>query len=302
MKRFIGPAMLLLTAMIWGAAFVAQSAGMDHVGPFTFNAGRYYLGALVLVPVVLLRDRLRPAPDPAMGWGNPKLWLGGVLCGLIMAVATSFQQVGLLYTTVGKAGFITTLYVVLVPLAGLVLGRRLRRLMWLCVALAVAGLYLLCMSGYAALNLGDGLMLGCAAVFTFHILAVDYFSPRVDGVKLSLLQFLVSALVCTLPALLLEENHLSGLADAWLPLLYTGVCSCGIGYTFQILGQKHTDPTVASILMCMESVFSVLFGWLLLRQTLSPRELAGCGLMFGAILLSQLPEKNRDLQGPGKAV
>lgn len=302
MKRFVGPAMLLLTAMIWGAAFVAQSVGMDHVGPFTFNTGRYYLGALVLIPVVLVKDRARPSNDPAMGWGNPKLWVGGALCGVIMFVATSFQQVGLLYTTVGKAGFITTLYVVLVPIAGLALGRKLRPLVWLCVVLAVAGLYFLCMSGYAALGIGDLLMLGCAVVFTFHILAVDYYSPRVDGVKLSLLQFVVSALVCTIPALVLEEHHLSGLAEAWLPLLYTGACSCGIGYTFQILGQKRTDPTVASILMCMESVFSVLFGWLLLHQTLSPRELAGCALMLVAILLSQLPEKKRDLQGPGQVV
>ena len=292
--------MLLLTAMIWGAAFVAQSVGMDYVGPFTFNAGRYYLGALVLLPVVLLQRKGKQSADTS--WRNPKLWVGGLICGVIMFAATSLQQVGLLYTTVGKAGFITALYVVFVPLAGLFLGKKLRPLVLGCVVMAVVGLYLLCMSGATTLNPGDGLMLGCAAIFTFHILAVDYFSPRVDGVKLSLLQFAVSAVICTLPALVLEENHISGLIAAWIPLLYTGICSCGIGYTFQILGQKRTDPTVASIIMCMESVFSVLFGWLILNQSLSPRELGGCGLMFIAILLSQLPEKKRDLQTPGKVI
>lgn len=292
--------MLLLTAMIWGAAFVAQSVGLDYVGPFTFNAGRYFLGGLVLVPVVLIRDR-KPT-SAAMSWRNPKLWVGGVICGVIMFIATSLQQIGLLYTTVGKAGFITTLYVVLVPVVGLLLGKKVRGLVWFCVALAVAGLYLLCMSGSAVLGVGDLLLMGCAFTFTFHILAVDYYSPRVDGVKLSLLQFAFSALLCVAPALVLEENHLSGLLEAWIPLLYTGVCSCGIGYTFQILGQKRTDPTVASIIMCMESVFSVIFGWLILRQTLSLREMGGCALMFAAILLSQLPEKKHDLQTPSEVV
>ena len=290
MKKYTGPAMLLLTAMIWGAAFVAQSVGMDYVGPFTFNSARYLLGALVLVPVVLLRDRSPAHRTPETGWRNPKLWQGGILCGVIMAVAASLQQIGLIYTTVGKAGFITTLYVVLVPIVGLFLGKKVRPLIWLCVGLAVIGLYFLCMSGTAALGTGDLFVMGCAVAFTFHILAVDHFSPQVDGVKLSMLQFLVSGLVCAVPAFITETEHLAGLAAAWIPLLYTGILSSGVGYTFQVLGQRRTDPTVASIIMCMESVFSVLFGWLLLRQTLSPRELGGCALMFAAILISQLPE------------
>ena len=293
MKRYSGPLMLLLTAMIWGAAFVAQSVGMDYVGPFTFNSARYFLGAAVLLPVIFIGDHRRAAPDPRMSWGNRQLWLAGLICGVIMAVATSLQQIGIIYTTVGKAGFITALYVVLVPLLGLFAGKRVRGLMWLCVALAVAGLYFLCMSGSAALGLGDLLVLGCAVTFSFHILAVDHFSPLVDGVKLSCLQFLISGVLCALPAAALESNHFSGLLEAWIPLLYTGILSCGVGYTLQILGQQRTDPTVASLVMCMESVFSVLFGWLLLHQALSPRELGGCALMLAAILLSQLPEKRR---------
>lgn len=289
MKKYSGVLMLLLTAMIWGAAFVAQSVGMDYVGPFTFNSARYFLGALVLLPVIFFLDRGKSIEE--QGWKNPKLWLAGVLCGTIMAVATSLQQVGLLYTSVGKAGFITTLYVVLVPLVGLFFGKKVRPLVWLCVGMAVVGLYLLCMSGSAEMNVGDLLVLGCAITFTFHILAVDHYSPLVNGVKLSMLQFLVAGIVCAFPALILESGHMAGLAGAWVPLLYTGILSCGVGYTFQILGQRNTDPTVASIIMCMESVFAVLFGWLLLHEHLSLRELCGCALMFAAILIAQLPEK-----------
>ena len=291
MKRYSGPLMLLLTAMIWGAAFVAQSVGMDYVGPFTFNSARNFLGAAVLIPFILIGDRRRTEPQPQKSWRNRELWLAGLICGVILAVATSLQQLGLIHTTVGKAGFITTLYVVLVPLLGLFVGKRVRGLMWLCVALAVAGLYFLCMSGSAALGVGDLLVLGCAVVYSFHILAVDHFSPRVDGVKLSFLQFIVSGIISAVPAVALETNHVTGLLEAWIPLLYAGILSCGVGYTLQILGQQRTDPTVASIVMCMESVFSVLFGWLLLHQALSPRELGGCALMLAAILLSQLPEK-----------
>lgn len=296
MKKYTGAAMLMLTAVIWGAAFVAQSVGMDYVGPFTFNSARYFLGALVLLPVILIGDRRESHHTPRMSWHNPKLWLSGGLCGVIMMIATSMQQVGLLYTTVGKAGFITTLYVVLVPIVGLFLGKKVRPLVWLCVVFAVVGLYLLCMTGSTPLNIGDLLMLGCAITFSFHILSVDHFSPLVDGVKLSFLQFLVSGLLCSIPALILEFDRIPGLIDAWLPLLYTGVLSCGVGYTFQILGQQRTDPTVASIIMCMESVFSVLFGWLLLHEALTPRELGGCALMFIAILISQLPEKKSSPQ------
>ena len=289
MKKYSGAAMLLLTAMIWGAAFVAQSVGMDYVGPFTFNSARYFLGALVLLPVIALTDRGKTRAE--RGWHDPRLWLAGVVCGIIMAVATSMQQVGLIYTTVGKAGFITTLYVVLVPIVGLFFGKKVRRLVWLCVVLAVFGLYLLCMSGSAEINAGDLLMLGCAITFTFHILCVDRFSPLVSGVKLSMIQFLVAGIACAIPAAVTESSHFVGLAGAWESLLYTGILSCGVGYTFQILGQRSTDPTVASIIMCMESVFAVLFGWLLLKESLSPRELLGCTLMFAAILISQLPEK-----------
>lgn len=292
MKKYTGPAMLLLTAAIWGLAFVAQSAGMDYVGPFTFNAVRYLLGALVLIPFLLLRRRTHT--DDCYRWHNPKLWICGIICGLITGGSSALQQIGLLYTTVGKSGFITALYVVLVPILGLLFGKRVKPLLWLCVGLAVMGLYFLCLSGTAALNIGDLLTLVCSVTYAFHILTVDHYAGQVDGVKVSFIQFLVAALISGVPMLALEHPTLPAITSAWLPLLYTGVLSCGVGYTFQILGQQRTEPTMACLILCLESVFSVLFGWLLLQQGLSLRELCGCALMLCAIALAQV---SNDPQG-----
>lgn len=281
--------MLLLTAMIWGGAFVAQSMCANYIGPFTFNTARYTIGAVVLIPIILIADKMNPGRPAQLGWRNPKLWIAGVICGFLIAIAAAFQQAGIQYTTVGKAGFITTLYVILVPIFTIFLGKKPSKLIWVCVGLAVCGLYLLCMSETASINFGDLLVLCSGLGFAFQILVVDHYVMQMDGVKLSFLQFLFSAVFSVLPAFLFETPTFTGLIDAWKPLFYTGVLSCGVGYTFQILGQQNTDPTVASILMCMESVFSVIFGWLILHQALSPRELWGCGLMFVAVLLAQLP-------------
>ncbi len=288
-KNFSGAPMLLLAAMIWGGGFVAQSVSTDFLGPFTFNAARYAIGALVLIPIILFSDKMDPGRPAHMSWNNPKLWIAGALCGFFLFLAASFQQAGMQYTTVGKAGFISTLYVVLVPLVSILLGKRPSPLIWLCIGLSLVGLYLLCMSGNSAINIGDLLMLIASFGFTLHILVIDRFVLSVDGVKLSFLQFLFNAVFSLIAAFLFEAPAVSNLAAAWVPLFYAGVLSCGVGYTFQILGQQRTDPTVASILMCMESVFSVLFGWLILHQALSHRELMGCGLMFAAVLLAQLP-------------
>lgn len=289
MKRFSGPLMLLLTAMIWGAAFVAQSVGMDYVGPFTLQSVRALLGGIVLLPVIALMGRSKPKSSAP---GTKKdLILGGILCGTLLAVASVLQQYGILYTTVGKAGFITTLYVVLVPIIGLFFRKRVPPLIWLCVTLSVVGLYLLCISGAAAFNRGDLLVMLCALVFSLHIIAIDHFSPRVDGVKLSCIQFLVCGVLCFFPMMLLEHPTAAALLAAWKPIAYAGILSCGVGYTLQVVAQNRTDPTVASLILCMESVFSAVFGWLLLGQGMAARELAGCGLMFASILLAQFADR-----------
>lgn len=296
-KKLSGAPMLLLTAMIWGGAFVAQSMCTDYVGPFTFNTARYTIGAAVLIPIIFIADKLNPGRPAELGWRNPKLWIAGVICGFLIAIAAAFQQAGIQYTTVGKAGFITTLYVILVPIFTIFLGKKPSKLIWVCVVLAVCGLYLLCMSETASINFGDLLVLCSGLGFAIQILVVDHYVMHMDGVKLSFLQFLFSAIFSLVPAFLFETPTVSGLVGAWMPLFYTGVLSCGVGYTFQILGQQNTDPTVASIVMCMESVFSVIFGWLILHQALSPRELMGCALMFVAVLLAQLPSpKEKEAQ------
>lgn len=290
-------AMLLLAAFIWGCAFVAQSVGMDYVGPFTFNSVRSIIGSIVLVPVIFLMDGLKrkggmSEEELRAQRGDTKtLVIGGICCGTALAVASSLQQYGILFTTVGKAGFITAMYIVLVPILGIFLGKKVRLLIAGCVVLAVVGLYFLCMSETLTLGIGDFFVLLCALVFSVHILVIDHFSPMVDGVRLSAIQFLTAGILCGVPMLLLEKPDVSSILAAWLPILYAGVMSCGVAYTLQILGQKNADPAVASLLLSLESVFSVLAGWVLLGQSLSGRELFGCALMFAAIILAQMPEK-----------
>lgn len=216
---------------------------------------------------------------------------GGICCGVILAVASSLQQFGILFTTVGKAGFITAMYIVLVPILGIFLGKKLRPLMIFCVFTAVLGLYFLCMTEKLSLGIGDLLVLFCALVFSVHILVIDHFSPLVDGVRMSAIQFLTAGILCAVPMLIWENPNMADILEAWMPVLYAGVMSCGVAYTFQILGQKNADPTVASLLLSLESVFSVLAGWVILGQGLSRKELFGCVLMFAAIILAQLPQK-----------
>lgn len=300
MRQMKNNIMLLLAAFIWGCAFVAQSVGMDYVGPFTFNSVRNFIGSIVLVPVIFLMDNIKrkngtSEEELKKQRGDTKtLIVGGICCGTALAVASSLQQYGILFTTVGKAGFITAMYIVLVPILSVFLGKRLRPLILGCVALAVAGLYFLCMSGEFRLGIGDLFVLLCALVFSIHILVIDYFSPKTDGVRLSAIQFLTAGILCAIPMLLFEKPDMGSILTAWMPILYAGVMSSGVAYTLQVLGQKDADPTVASLLLSLESVFSVLAGWVLLGQSLSGKELFGCVLMFAAIILAQLPERNRD--------
>ena len=293
-KELRGSLCLLLTAVIWGAAFVAQSVSMDYVGPFTFQCVRSLLASLVLLPVALLlraRRRRRGEEPAGDGKGRGTLWKAGLICGLIMTVATNLQQVGMQYTTPGKAGFITALYIVLVPLLGLFRGRRPSLRLWLCVALALVGLWLLSMTGGFALSTGDLLVLLCAVAFSFHILAVDRFAPLVDGVALSCIQFLVTGVLSGVLMLLFESPRLPAIGQAAVPILYAGIMSCGVAYTLQIIGQKYARPTVASLLMSLESVFALLTGMVILNQIPTPREAVGCAVMLAAIVLAQLPEK-----------
>ncbi len=312
------PALLFLTAVVWGVAFVAQSVGMDYVGPFTFNCIRCLIGAVVLVPCIWFLDGWKQrqggascgresagAPDGAScgresagapsgaSYGSHALLAGGICCGLALFVASNLQQIGIQYTTVGKAGFITALYIVMVPVFGIFLKKRAGIRVWVSVALAVAGLYLLCITDRLALGKGDILVLLCAVVFAVHILVVDHFSAKADGVRMSCIQFLVCGLLSGVCMLIMERPEMPLILQAWQPILYAGVFSCGVGYTLQIVGQKGTDPTVASLILSLESVVSVLAGWLLLGQRLSVRELGGCALMFAAILLAQLPERRQ---------
>lgn len=282
--------LLFLTAVIWGVAFVAQSAGMEYVGPFTFNAVRSVIGGIVLIPCIFILNRGKQNRQRSRQ-GRRDLIRGGICCGIFLAAASSFQQFGIQHTSVGKAGFITALYILLVPLLGLLFGKRVSRRVWIAVAIAVLGMYLLCVNEGFSIAFGDLLVMVCALLFAVHILVVDYFSPRADGVQLSCIQFFTCGLICAVGMFWFEKPSFQQILTAWMPVLYAGVMSCGVAYTFQIIGQRDTDPTVASLILSLESVVSVLAGWLLLHQALSLRELGGCALVFCAIVLAQLPEK-----------
>ncbi|MDY5021514.1 MAG: DMT family transporter [Blautia sp.] len=286
--------LLLLTAAIWGVAFVAQSVGMDYVGAFTFNSVRSIIGSLVLIPVILFLNRQKPASaqtDLQKKENRRTLITGGVCCGICLCLASNFQQFGIKYTTVGKAGFITACYIVIVPVLGLFLKQKCGPFVWAAVVMAVIGLYLLCIKDGFSIGTGDILVMICALLFSIHILVIDHFSPMVDGVKMSCIQFLVCGILSGIPALLLESPSLSSILAAWQPILYAGVLSCGVAYTLQIIGQKNMNPTVASLILSLESCISVLAGWIILKQQLSLREFAGCAVMFAAIILAQLPQK-----------
>lgn len=312
MKKKLKGNLLILTAFIWGSSFVAQKSGMELIGPMAFNGIRTLIGGTVLIPAIMLlnnmkaRNNLQPTDNTAelsrkdKGKEKKLLIIGGFCCGIVLLIASTLQQIGIYYTTVGKSGFITALYVVLVPICGLFLGKRVRPVIWLCVLASAIGLYLLCMpvkGGFGHINKGDFLILLSAFCLTGHILIIDYFSPKVDGVKLSCIQFFVAGILSIIfmfpgdPALGFDLPTLSTLLDSWLPILYAGVLSCGVAYTLQIVAQADTDPTVASMILCLESVFAVIAGMIILKESMSIREIAGCVIMFAAIVVSQLPAK-----------
>lgn len=287
-KKLVSSLLLVLAALIWGTAFVAQRLGMTYAGPLTFNGVRCIIGALVLLPVALI---FRPSAPK----DGKKTLLAGFLCGLALFAATNLQQIGLTTTDAGKTGFITTFYIVLVPVLGLFLRKKTGAATWLAVAIALGGLYCLCMKpGRMGVASGDLLVLGCAFFFAVQILVIDRFVQVVDGIMLSCIQFAVDGVLSLIVALIVEKPDFSMVFLGWGPLLYCGVLSCGVAYTCQILGQKNLHPTVASLLMSLESAFAVLGGWLILHEKLSRRELLGCALMLAAVLLVQLAPAKKE--------
>lgn len=282
--------MLFLAAFIWGTAFVAQSVGMDYLGPLSFNGARFLMGSAVLLPVIVFnRTRRIKEGKPVSGWKDTVA--GGVCCGLVLCAAALLQQYGILYTTVGKAGFITTLYIILVPFFGIFLKKKIPGKVWAGAAIAAFGMYLLCMSESLSLGRGDTLVFLCAVLFSVHILVIDYFSPKADGVELSCIQFLTAGVIGSILAFVFERPDAGAFLKGIVPLAYAGILSSGVAYTLQVVGQRDMDPTIASLILSLESVVSMLAGWVILGQALTGRELTGCGLVFGAVILVQLPGK-----------
>lgn len=286
----------MLTAFIWGTAFVAQSVGMDYLGPFTFNGVRSLIGAAALLPCIWILQILNKKEGTVKEEENRKdLITGGIACGLLLFAASSLQQIGIQYTSAGKAGFITAFYIVIVPVLGVFLHKRIGWKVWAAVLLALAGLYFLCITEKFTIGKGDVFIFLCALVFSLHIMVIDYFSPKVDGVKMSCIQFFVCGIVSIPFMIWTETPSLNAMLAGWIPLLYAGVLSCGVAYTLQIIGQKNVNPAIASLILSLESCFSVLAGWIILGERLSVRESAGCVLMFAAIILAQLPDKKTEV-------
>ena len=304
---------LFLTAMIWGAAFVAQSVSMDYIGPFTFICLRSVIGGLFLIPVIIVLDGIRKKSQnesadvvnsenilhieteekQRLSWKNKQLIEGGIVCGIFLFFANCFQQTGIQYTTVGKAGFITTFYIIIVPLIGLFFKKYCGILTWISVVIALAGLYFLCITQKLTIQRGDALILCCSVLYAGQILAIDHYNPFVDGVKMSCIQFLTGGILGAVFMILFENPSIAMILSAAGPILYTGIMSTGVGYTLQIVGQKGLNPTVAALILSLESVFSALSGYVFLHQVLTTRELIGCVLMFIAIVLAQLPDIRR---------
>jgi drug/metabolite transporter (DMT)-like permease len=287
-KRLKGSLTLFGAVIIWGSAFIAQSMGMELIGPFTFQAIRCGLAVLFLIPVSFLFDR---KPGALKRWLDPRLWRSGLICGLALFAAASLQQVGLVYTDAGKAGFLTAMYIVLVPILGLFLGQKPGKSAWFSVGLAVVGLYLLSCMGVSQINIGDILLAGCALAYAVQITCIDRLAGDLDGVRLNCVQALVVT-VLSIPFMVFTETvDIGNILACSLPLAYAGILSMGVAYSLQIVGQKYLEPTTASLIMSLESVIAALCGWLILKETMSPWELLGCGLVFAAVIISQLPKK-----------
>lgn len=285
--------MLMTAAMIWGSTMVAQSMGMDHIGPMTFQTARSILGIAFLLPVIYLFDSNKQ--QYFHNWKQPELWRTGLICGIALFAAASLLQVGIIYTTAGKAGFITSMQLLLVPILGIFLGRRPSYLVWICVGIATVGLYLISCAGVERINIGDLLLLLGAFAFAVQITLIDRLAIGLDGLRVNCIQTLVCGVLAAIATVLTETVDFGSLLACWPSVAYAGILSTGVAYSLQILGQKHLDPTPASLIMSLESVFAALSGWLVLKERMSVNEAIGCALVFGAVILSQIPiQKSHD--------
>ena len=292
-KQLRGTAALLLATLIWGSTFVAQSVGMDHIGPFTFQAVRCLLGVLIMIPVIAIADRRKIDGKSFFSrWADKKLWKAGLLCGIPLFLACNLQQLGIAEDTeAGKSAFLTAMYIVIVPIIGIFLKRKPSKMIPISVLLAVAGLYCLSCVGVTSISTGDLLLLGCAFMFAVQIIFVDIFAVSVDPLRLNAIQALVCAVLSGIVMFITEEPSWNTIAVCWLPLCYAGFLSMGAAYSLQIIGQQHLQPAPASLIMSLESVFAILCGCLILDERPTKWEILGCVLVFAAVILSQLPEK-----------
>ncbi len=291
-QKLTGSVLLLLATVIWGSAFVAQSVGMNHIGPFTFQAVRCAMALVGLLPIIFLFDLKKTDGKTFFTrWMDKKLWLAGILCGIPLFLAMNLQQIGLVDTDAGKSAFLTAMYIILVPILGLFFRRKLSPMVPLAVVLAAIGLYLLSCVGVTEINRGDFFLLGCALMFAVQITIVDLFAASVDALRLNFIQSLVCTVASALAMAWFEQPTWQGIQDSLLPLAYAGFLSLGVGYSLQILGQQHLEPAPAALIMSLESVFAAVFGWLLLHETMTPYEIIGCVLVFAAVILSQIPIK-----------
>ncbi len=291
-NQWKGTLALLGATVIWGFAFIAQSVGMDLIGPMTFQMVRCFLAVLFLIPCGYILDFKKcSVAESTKKWKDSTLWKSGIICGCALFVAASLQQIGLMDTDAGKAGFITAMYIVLVPILGLFLGKKVPRTAVISVCIAVAGLYLLSCVGVTQINRGDLFLMGCALAFAVQINCVDRFAPNVDGIRMNCIQSLTVTVLSVPFVLLTETVDIGNLLACWAPLCFAGILSMGLAYTLQIIGQKSLEPTTASLIMSLESVFAALGGWWLLKERMTGVELLGCAMVFAAVVLSQLPEK-----------
>lgn len=296
-----GTVFLLLAAIIWGYALVAQKAGADNLGPLTFSAIRCTLGSLSLVPLFIFLDKKKTPEQKAAEDNGKTLLQGGLICGVIVLTCTLLQQIGIAHTSVGKSSFITALYIVFVPVAGIFLRRKVELRVWIAVVIAVIGFYLMCMTeGFSAINKGDLMMLMSAFCYAAHIYAVDYFADKIDSVKFSSMQYLFTGIVCSVLAFFLEDASLADVKAATIPLLYAGICSCGMGCTFQVIGQKYVSPAKTSLLLSSETIFAMTAGMIFFGEFFTVKEYVGCALIFSAIILSQITFSGKNTKNETK--
>ena len=293
-KRLKGSIYLVLATLIWGSAFVSQSIGMDHIGPFTFQAARCFIAVIGLLPIIAIADRrAKDGKTFFSRWADPKLWKAGILCGIPLFLACNLQQVGLIDTDAGKSGFLTAMYIVIVPVLGIFRKKKITIMAPISIALATAGLYFLSCMGVTSIQIGDLLTLGCALMFAVQITFVDMFVQDIDILRLNTIQAFVCTLLSAIVMVFVEEPTWAAVSACWIPLLHTGILSMGIAYALQILGQRDIEPTTASLIMSLESVFAVIFGALILKETMTSWETIGCILVFIAVILSQIPIESK---------